>query len=112
MKLPDGTDYKMVPFKAGNNADYVTGIIAMHHLLAQKESEDDESKAFEVVKDVTDWLWPLTTALKSNTSKLEKEEMKVQLTTVKEELQKAKKEALTGIWNAYKLIFNYFVGNA
>ena len=54
VKLPDGTDYKMVPFKAGNNADYVTGIIAMHHLLAQKESEDDESKAFEVVKNVTD----------------------------------------------------------
>jgi hypothetical protein len=38
--------------------------------------------------------------------------MKVQLTTVKEELQKAKKEALTGIGNAYKLICNYFVGDA
>ena len=38
----------MVLFQAENNEDYVTHIIAMHHLLEQKKSEEDRSKAFEV----------------------------------------------------------------
>ena len=78
----------------------------MRHLLEQKESEKDKSKAFGVIQDVKDWLGPLFSALKSKASKSEKEELKLQLTMVKEELQKAKKEALTEIWKAYELIWN------
>jgi hypothetical protein len=51
------------------------------------------SKAFGVVQEVKDWLRPLASALKSNAFKLEKGELKLQLTAVKEGLQKAKKEA-------------------
>ena len=56
-------------------------------------------------------LGPLSSAL-SKASKLEKEELKVQITTVKEEMQKARKEALAEIVKAYKLSCNYFVGKA
>ena len=29
VKLPDGTNYQMVPFRAGSNKDYVNHVIAM-----------------------------------------------------------------------------------
>ncbi len=46
-------------------------------LLKQKESEEGMSKAFEVVKEVKDWLGPLTEALCSNISQSEKDERKL-----------------------------------
>ena len=70
------------------------------------------SKAFGVVQEVKDWLRPLASALKSNAFKLEKGELKLQLTAVKEGLQKAKKEALTKTRKAYELTCNYFVSKA
>ena len=112
VKLPDGTNYQMVPFQAGNNEDYVTHIIAMHQLLEQKESEDDVAKAFGVVLEIKEQLGPLNSALKSEASKSEKEELKSQITSVKEEMQNARKEALAEIVKAYELICNYFVGKA
>ncbi len=112
VKLPDGTNYQMVPFQAGNNEDYVTHIIAMHQLLEQKESEDDVAKAFGVVLEIKEQLGPLNSALKSEASKSEKEELKLQITSVKEEMQNARKEALAEIVKAYELICNYFVGKA
>jgi hypothetical protein len=54
VKLPDGTNYQMAPFQAGNNEDYATHIIAMKQLLEQKEIEDDNAKAFRLVVELTD----------------------------------------------------------
>ena len=55
IKLPDGTNYQMVSFQAGNNGDYTTHIIAINCLPVQKESEEDvasKAKAFGVVLEV------------------------------------------------------------
>ena len=83
----------------------------MRHLLEQKESEKDKSKAFGVIQDVNDWLGPLFSALKSDIQ-IGERGVEVELTRVTEELQKAKKEALAKIGKAYEQIPNYFAGEA
>jgi hypothetical protein len=80
VKLPDGTNYQMVPFRAGSNEDYVTHIIAMKQLLEQKEIEDDAEKALAlgVVVDLKDEkLGPLLKKLNKSKVKLEKEDLKL-----------------------------------
>ena len=39
VKLPDGTNYQMVPFHAGSNEEYVNHIIAMIRIIQQKDLE-------------------------------------------------------------------------
>ncbi len=58
-KLPDGTNYQMVPFGAGSNRGYVNHIIAMIQLIQQKELESSVEKVFEVVSDIKDKIEPL-----------------------------------------------------
>jgi hypothetical protein len=45
-KLPDRTNYQMVPFRSGSNKDYVNHIIAMIHLVEQKDFENSVEKVF------------------------------------------------------------------
>ena len=91
IKIPDdGTNYQRVPFCSGNNKDYVTHIIAMHCLLEQKESEENVAKASKMVEELNDnKLKPLAIAKCLNMSKfnVEKEELKLQTTSVKEEIK-------------------------
>jgi hypothetical protein len=112
VKLPDGTSYFMSTYWAGNNEDYTNHVISMLCFLEQKETKNNVSKAFKVVKEFKDQLKPLTTALLSDASKLEKEECKLQLSHNKQALQNSKKEAIAEIMKAYKLICNYFVVKA
>ena len=112
VKFPDGTHFLMSAFCAGNNEDYIEHVISMLHLLDQKGTKTNILKAFKVVKEATKKLKPLTTALPSDATKLEKEERKLQITTVTEDLQKAREGAVTEITKAYELICNYFVGKA
>ena len=113
VKLPDGTNYQMVPFQAGNNEDYVAHIIIMEPLLEQKEIEDDVAKAFgEVVELKDEKLGPLLKKLNMSKVNSEKEDLRLQITSVKEDMQKARKEALNEIVKAYKLSCVYFVGKA
>jgi len=83
----------MSAFHAGNNKDYIEHVILM--LILQ---------AFKVVKEATKKLEPLATALPP--------QQKLQLTTVTEDLQKAREVAIAEITKAYELIRNYFVGKA
>ena len=113
MKLPYGTNYQTFPFQAGNNEDYVTHIIVMLHLLEQKETEEDVVKAFEAAAELKDEkLGPLLKCLNMSKVNADKEDLKLQITSVKEEMQNARKEALAEIVKAYELICNYFVGKA
>jgi hypothetical protein len=84
----------------------------MLRLLDQKGTKIDILKAFKVVKEATKKLEPLATALPSDVTKSEKEEQKLQITTVKEDLQKAREVAIAEITKTYELICNYFVGEA
>jgi len=102
----------MSAFRAGNNEDYIEHVISMLHLLEQKGTKSDTLKAFKVVKEATKKHESLATALPSNETRPEKEERKLQLTTVTEDLQKARAVAIAEITKAYELICNYFVGKA
>ena len=113
VKLPNGTNYQMVPFQTGSNEDYVAHIIATKQLLEQKEIEEDVEKAFGVVPDIRDdKLGPLYKTLKMSKFSAEKEELKKQTDSVKEDVLKVKKEAQGKIVKAYKLNCVYFIGKA
>jgi hypothetical protein len=59
VKLPDGTNYQMVPSRAGSNEDYVNHIISMIRLIQQKELKSSMEKVFVVVSDTRDKIGPL-----------------------------------------------------
>ena len=56
VKLPDGANYQMVPFRAGSNEDYVNHVIAMIRLVQQKELKSSVEKAFVVAPNLKDRL--------------------------------------------------------
>ncbi len=58
-RLPDGTNYKMVPFRSGTNEEYVNHHIAMIRLVEQKDFENSVEKAFAAVKELEDKIGPL-----------------------------------------------------
>ncbi len=112
VKLPDGTNYQMVPFRVGSNKDYINHIIAMIRLIQQKELESSVEKVFVVVSDIKDKIGPLRKKLNMSKSCKEKESLAQQIKTAEKELEKAKKLALTEIVKAYELFCVYFVGKA
>ncbi len=80
VKLPDGTNYQMVPFRAGTNEDYVTHVIAMKQILEQKQIKEDVGKAFGVVTAIRDnKLGPLYKKLNMLKSNMEEEDLKMQI---------------------------------
>ena len=100
-------------FRAENNEVYVTHIIVMRHLLEQKETEDDVAKAFKAVVSIKDEkLGPLLKRINMSKVSADKEALKLQIDSVKEEMQKARKEAQMESVKAYELIWVYFVGKA
>jgi hypothetical protein len=113
LKLPDRTNYQMVPFQAGTNEAYVTHVIAMNQLLEQMEMQENVEKAFEAVKAISnDKLGPLSKNLNMSKVNSEKKDLKKQIKTLKEDLTKAKKEAQGKIVKAYELICVYFTREA
>jgi hypothetical protein len=51
-KLPDGTNYQMVPFRARSNKDYVNHIIPMMRLIEQKDFENSVEKVFAAALEI------------------------------------------------------------
>ena len=43
-RLPDGTNYQMVPFRSGTNVEYINHVIAMIRLVEQKDLENSAEK--------------------------------------------------------------------
>ena len=95
VKLPDGTNYQMVPFRAGSNEDYVNHIIAMIRLIQQKELKSSVEKAFVVASDLKDKIGPLRKKLNMSKSRKEKESLTQQIKTAEKEREKAKKAGLS-----------------
>ena len=62
------------------------------------------------IKD--EMLEPLLKKLNMSKVNVKKEDLRLQITSVKEDMQKARKEALNEIVKAYKLSCVYFVGKA
>jgi hypothetical protein len=110
VKLPDGTNYQMVPFCAGSNEEYVNYIIAMIQLIQQKDLENSVEKVSVVASDIEEEIGPLYKKLNMSNSHEEKESLKKKIETTEKDLEKANKTALMEIVKAYELFCIYFVG--
>jgi len=95
-----------------NNEEYIEHVISVLRLLDQKGIKSDILKAFKGVKEVDKKLELLATPLPSDLAKSVKEERKLQISDVTEELQTARDGAIVEITKAYELVRNYFVGEA
>ncbi len=111
-KLPDGTNYQMVPFRAGTNEDYVYHIIAMIHLVEQKDLENSVEKVFVTASNIEEKVGPLYKKLNMSKDLQEKEGLKKKIETTEKALEMAEKNVPKEIGKAYKLFHTYFVGKA
>ncbi len=111
-KLPDGTNYQMVPFHSGTNEDYVNHIIAMIRLVEQKDFENSVEKAFAAVSGIKEKVGPLHKKLNMSKNPQEKDSLQKQINATEKLLKQAEKNALKEIVKAYELMRTYFVGKA
>ena len=51
-RLPDGTNYQMVPFRPGTNEEYINHVNAMIRLVEQKDLENSVEKVFMTVSEI------------------------------------------------------------
>ncbi len=108
-KLPDGTNYQMVPFRAGSNEDYVHNIIGMILLVEQKDLENSTKKVFVAASKIKEKVRPLYKKLNMSKDPQEKEGLKKKIKNTEKDLKKAEKNALKEIVKAYKLFCTYFI---
>jgi hypothetical protein len=94
----------MSAFGLGNNEEYLVHLIAVKHLLEQKETVQDVGKAFQAVLELRKQLEPLSKAPEGKT-KAKKNEQRKKLFEIKEDL-KATAETL----KVYKLFRCFVVG--
>ena len=111
-RLPDDTNYQMVPFRSGINKEYVNHIIMMIPLVEQKDFENSVEKAFTAVKELEDKIGPLHKKLNMSKSQQEKDNLQKLIDLAEKLLEQAEKNALKEIVKAYELIRTYFVGEA
>ncbi len=111
-KPPDGTNYQMVPFRAGSNKDYVNHIIAMIRLIEKKDLENSVEKVFAAASEIEMKVGPLYKKLNVSKDPQEKESLKKRIDTTEKDLEKAEKTALIKIVKAYELFCTYFIGKA
>jgi hypothetical protein len=112
VKLPDKTNYQMVPFCTGSNEDYVYHINAMIQLIQQKELESSAEKVCVIISDTLDKIWPLQKKLNMAKYDQENKSPKKKIKTTEKDLDKATKTALAEIVKAYELFCIYFVDKA
>jgi hypothetical protein len=112
IKLPDGTNYQMVPFHAGSNKDYVNHIITMIRLVEQKDLKNSVEKVFAAASEIKEKVRPLYKKLNMSKHPQEKESLKKQIDTTEKELEKAEKKALREIVKAHDLLRTYFISKA
>ncbi len=111
-RLPDGTNYQMVPFRLGTNEKYVNHLIAMIRLVEQKDLENSVERAFAAVKELEDKIRPLHKKLNMSKSQQEKDNLQKLVDQAEKLLKQNEKNALKEIVKAYELIRTYFVGKA
>jgi hypothetical protein len=90
-RLPDGTNYQMVPFCSGTNKEYVNHLIAMIRLVEQKDLENFVERAFTAVKELEDKIGPLQKKLNMSKSQQEKDNLQKLLDAVEKLLEQNKK---------------------
>ncbi len=111
-KLPDGTNYQMVPFRARSNKDYVNHIIPMMRLIEQKDFENSVEKVFAAALEIEEKVRSFYKNLNMSKNPQEKESLKKQIDATEKLLEQAGKNALKEIVKACELICIYFIGKA
>jgi hypothetical protein len=111
-RLPDGTNYQMVPFSSGTNEDYVNHIIAMIRLVEQKDFENSVEKAFAAVLGLKEQVGLLHRKLNMSKNHQEKDSLQKHIDATEKLLKQAEKNALKETVKAYELMRTYFVGKA
>ena len=94
-RLPDGTNYQMVPFRSGTNENYINHIIAMIPLVQQKDLENSVEKAFVTASKIKEKVGPIHKKNNMSKSAQEKEGLNKILETTEKALELAEKNALT-----------------
>ncbi len=112
IRLPDGTNYQMVPFRLGTNKDYVNHIIAMIRLVEQKDFENSVEKAFTAVLGLKEKVGLLHKKLNMSKNPQEKDSLQKLIYASEKLLEQAEKNALKEIAKAYELMRTYFVSKA
>ena len=111
-KLPNGTNYQMVPFPSGTHEDYVNHIIVMICLVKQKDFENSVEKAFAAVSGIKEKVGLLHKKLNMSKNPQEKDSPQKHIDATEKLLEQAEKNALKEIVKAYELMRTYFVGKA
>ncbi len=109
-RLPDRTNYQMVPFHAGTNEDYINHVIAMIRLVEQKDLKNSVEKAFVTVSEIKEKAGSIHKKINMCKSAQEKEGLKKTLETTEKALELAEKNALKEVVKCYELFHTYFVG--
>ncbi len=111
-RLPDDTNYQMVPFCLGTNEEYINHVIAMIRLVEQKDFKNSVEKAFVTVSEIEEKVGPIHKKINLSKSAQEKEGLKKTLETTKNALELVEKNTLKEVVKCYELFHTYFVGKA
>ena len=90
-RLPDGTNYQMVPFRLKTNKDYINHVIVMIRLVEQKDLENSKEKAFVTASEIKEKVGPLHKKINMSKNAQEKEGLKKTLKTTEKALELAEK---------------------
>jgi hypothetical protein len=58
-RLPDGTNYQMVPFYLGANKEYINHVIVVIRLVKQKDLKNSVEKAYVTVSEIKEKAGPI-----------------------------------------------------
>ncbi len=111
-RLPDGTNYQMVPFRLKTNKDYINHVIVMIRLVEQKDLENSKEKAFVTASEIKEKVGPLHKKINMSKNAQEKEGLKKTLKTTEKVLELTDKNALKEVVKCCKLFCTYFAGKA
>jgi hypothetical protein len=111
-RLPDGTNYQMVPFRSGTNKKYINHVILMIRLVEQKDLKNSVEKAFVPVSEIKEKVGPIHKKINMSKRAQEKKGLKKTLETTEKALELAEKNALKEVVKCYELFCTYFVGEA
>jgi hypothetical protein len=111
-KLSDGTDYRMAPFRAGTNEDYICHIITMIRLVEQLGFEKLVEESLKAFRETESKLGLLNKKLNMCKAQQEKEALEKLHEQAEKLTEKKKKAFWKEIVRAYELIRTYFVGEA
>jgi hypothetical protein len=108
--MPDGTNFQMAAFACRNNEEYLIHVIAVLHVIKQKEMVSDIKKAWEAIAKVRREMKPYFEFPEDETE-VAKEIWKQTLSKYKEILKAKKSVAIAETLKAYEMFRCFVVGN-